>query len=70
MAQEDQSAMGEMQDPGVMAALNAGVGLPMMEDSMADDPAIMAAQGNMPMEAQMDPTMMEQMPMNEQGGIL
>jgi hypothetical protein len=53
-----------------MAALNAGVGLPMMEDSMADDPAIMAAQGNMPMEAQMDPTMMEQMPMNEQGGIL
>jgi hypothetical protein len=45
----------------------------------------MAAQGNMPMEAQMDPmmgqidpalmeqldpTMMEQMPMNEQGGIL
>jgi hypothetical protein len=77
MAQEDQSGMGEMQDPGVMAALNAGVGLPMMEDSMADDPAIMAAQGNMPMEAQMDPmmgqidpTMMEQMPMNEQGGIL
>lgn len=37
MAQADQSAMGEMQDPGVTAALQAGVGLPLPENGMAQE---------------------------------
>ena len=70
MAQEDQAAMGEMQDPGLMAALNAGVGLPMMEESMSDDPAMMAAQGTLPVNPQTT-SMMAEMPMqDETGGIL
>ena len=34
MAQADQAAMGEMQDPAVTAALSAGVGLPMPDQGM------------------------------------
>ena len=41
MAQSDQAAMGEMQDPGVMASLNAGVGLPLPENGMMQEEDIM-----------------------------
>jgi hypothetical protein len=37
MAQADQAAMGEMQDPGLMAALQSGVGLPMRQTGMQQE---------------------------------
>jgi hypothetical protein len=37
MAQADQAAMGEMQDPGLMAALQSGVGLPMQQTGMQQE---------------------------------
>ena len=44
MAQADQAAMGEMQDPGVTAALGAGVGLPMQENGMQQEEQMMQEQ--------------------------
>ena len=44
MAQADQGAMGEMQDPGVTAALSAGVGLPMQENGMQQEEQMMQEQ--------------------------
>jgi hypothetical protein len=37
MAQADQAAMGEMQDPGLMAALQSGVGIPMQQTGMQQE---------------------------------
>ena len=48
MAQADQAAMGEMQDPGVTAALGAGVGLPMQENGMQQEEQMMQEQMGMP----------------------
>jgi hypothetical protein len=48
MAQADQGAMGEMQDPGVTAALSAGVGLPMPENGMQQEEQMMQEQMGMP----------------------
>jgi hypothetical protein len=48
MAQSDQVAMGEMQDPGVTAALGAGVGLPMQETGMQQEEQMMQEQMGMP----------------------
>ena len=39
MAQADQAAMGEMQDPGLMAALRSGVGIPMQQTGMQQEEA-------------------------------
>jgi hypothetical protein len=44
MAQADQAAMGEMQDPGVTAALGTGVGLPMPENGMQQEQQMMQDQ--------------------------
>ena len=41
MAQSDQAAMGEMQDPGVAAALATGVGLPMPQTGMMQEEQMM-----------------------------
>jgi hypothetical protein len=41
MAQSDQAAMGEMQDPGVSAALATGVGLPMPQTGMMQEEQMM-----------------------------
>jgi hypothetical protein len=41
MAQSDQMAMGEMQDPGVAAALATGVGLPMPQTGMMQEEQMM-----------------------------
>ena len=41
MAQADQAAMGEMQDPGVTTALGAGVGLPMPQTGMMQEEQMM-----------------------------
>ena len=41
MAQADQAAMGEMQDPGVSAALATGVGLPMSQNGMQQEAQMM-----------------------------
>ena len=41
MAQADQAAMGEMQDPGVSAALATGVGLPMPQNGMQQEAQMM-----------------------------
>jgi hypothetical protein len=56
MAQSDQAVMGEMQDPGITAALNAGVGLPLPEDGMMQEQEMMDEQsmgmaGGLPPEA-------------------
>jgi hypothetical protein len=75
MAQSDQAAMGEMQDPGVMAALQAGVGLPLPENGMMEEQNLMDGENalfagselppgaqSMPMmgaEQMMDPSMMD-----------
>jgi hypothetical protein len=48
MAQADQAAMGEMQDPGVSAALATGVGLPMQETGMQQEEQMMQEQMGMP----------------------
>lgn len=48
MAQADQAAMGEMQDPGVTTALGAGVGLPMQENGMQQEEQMMQEQMGMP----------------------
>jgi hypothetical protein len=44
MAQSDQMAMGEMQDPGVAAALATGVGLPMPQTGMMQEEQMMQEQ--------------------------
>jgi hypothetical protein len=44
MAQSDQMAMGEMQDPGVSAALATGVGLPMPQTGMMQEEQMMQEQ--------------------------
>jgi hypothetical protein len=75
MAQSDQAAMGEMQDPGVTAALQAGVGLPLPENGMMEEQDLMESEDSlfagaelppgaqsMPMmgaEQMMDPSMMD-----------
>jgi hypothetical protein len=49
MAQADQSAMGEMQDPGVTAALSAGVGLPTIPNGLQQEEELMQQDmGEMP----------------------
>lgn len=52
MAQADQAAMGEMQDPGVTAALGTGVGLPMQENGMQQEEQMMQEQMGMPQTPQ------------------
>jgi hypothetical protein len=66
MAQADQAAMGEIQDPGVMAALQAGTGLPIPQMDMASEEAMEMEEGSM--MAQQDlggimPGMTQQPPM-------
>jgi hypothetical protein len=61
MAQSDQAAMGEMQDPGVMAALTAGNGLPIPDNGMEQEAQMLEEEEAMGMpENTQSPDMMEQ----------
>lgn len=61
MAQSDQAAMGETQDPGVMAALTAGTGLPIPENGMEQESQMLEEEEAMGMpENPQDAGMMEQ----------
>jgi hypothetical protein len=64
MAQSDQSAMGEMQDPAVAAALNAGVGLPLPENGMMQEQEMMEEE-SMGMAGGLPPEAMSMMAMEE-----
>ena len=77
MAQSDQAALGEMQDPGVTTALSAGVGLPMPENGMQQEEQMMQEEmgmqqggqaGMLPMSEE-EQMMMEQIMGQEQMGM-
>jgi len=55
MAQSDQAAMGEMQDPGVTAALQAGVGLPLPENGMMEEQDLMESEDSLFAGAELPP---------------
>lgn len=81
MAQADQAAMGEPQDPGVSAALQVGTGLPLPETGLDQEEEMMAMEGipamspGMPMQPGMmageeeDMEEMEMMGMGEQPSL-
>lgn len=74
MAQSDQAANGEMMDPGLMATLQSGAGLPMAEEGMEEEEEMVDSQSFMippPTEApQMgDNMMIEQPDLFNEGGM-